>query len=97
LPPIGYFRVACTLPAEIADIARQNKATLCNLLFRVASETMMTIAADPKHLGAHRHRQRAPPRTNQTFDPSMVPFNNVFQILNLPQSLRQMSKFCPGG
>jgi hypothetical protein len=64
LPPIGYFRVACTLPAEIADIARQNKATLCNLLFRVASETMMTIAADPKHLGAHRHRQRAPPLTN---------------------------------
>ena len=39
-------------PAEIADIAFQNKAAVYDLLFRAASETMLTIAADPKHLGA---------------------------------------------
>ncbi len=52
LLPVGYFHVVFTLPAEIADIAAQNKATVYDLLFRTASETMMTIAADPKHLGA---------------------------------------------
>ena len=41
-----------TLPAEIADIAWQNKALVYDLLFRAASETMLTIAADPRHLGA---------------------------------------------
>lgn len=52
LLPVGYFHVAFTLPAEIADIAWQNKAVLHDLLFRAASEMMLTIAADPKHLGA---------------------------------------------
>ena len=52
LLPVGYFHVVFTLPAEIADIAFQNKAVVYDLLFRAASETMMTIAADPKHLGA---------------------------------------------
>ena len=41
-----------TLPAEVADIALHNKAVIYDLLFRAASDTMMTIAADPKHLGA---------------------------------------------
>ncbi len=41
-----------TLPAEIADIAAQNKAVVYDLLFRAASQTMLTIAADPRHLGA---------------------------------------------
>jgi hypothetical protein len=41
-----------TLPADIADIAFHNKALVYDLLFKVASETMLTIAADPKHLGA---------------------------------------------
>ena len=52
LLPVGYFHVVFTLPAEVADIAWQNKALLYDLLFRAASETMLTIAADPKHLGA---------------------------------------------
>jgi hypothetical protein len=52
LLPVGYFHVVFTLPAEIADIAWQNKAIIYDLLFRAASETMMTIAADPGHLGA---------------------------------------------
>ena len=52
LLPIGYFHVVFTLPTEVANIAFQNKAIVYDLLFRAASETMMTIAADPKHLGA---------------------------------------------
>ena len=61
LLPVGYFHVVFTLPAEVADIAFQNKAVIYDLLFKAASETMLTIAADPKHLGAaHRHHRRAP-------------------------------------
>jgi hypothetical protein len=52
LLPIGYFHVVFTLPAKIADVAGQNKAIVYDLLFRAASETMITIAADPRHLGA---------------------------------------------
>jgi hypothetical protein len=52
LLPVGYFHVVFTLPTEVADIAVQNKAIVYDPLFRAASETMMTIAADPKHLGA---------------------------------------------
>ena len=52
LLPVGYFHVVFTLPAEVADIAFQNKALVYDLLFKAASETMLTIAADPKHLGA---------------------------------------------
>jgi hypothetical protein len=52
LLPVGYFHVVFTLPAEVADIAFQNKGAVYDLLFRAASETMLTIAADPKHLGA---------------------------------------------
>ena len=52
LLPVGYFHVVFTLPTEVADIAGQNKAIVYDLLFRAASETMMAIAADPKHLGA---------------------------------------------
>ena len=52
LLPVGYFHVVFTLPAEIAPIAYQNKAVVYDLLFRAASQTLLTIAADPKHLGA---------------------------------------------
>jgi hypothetical protein len=52
LLPVGYFHVVFTVPAEIAEIAFHNKAAVYDLLLRAASETMMTIAADPKHLGA---------------------------------------------
>ena len=52
LLPVGYFHVVFTLPAEIAEIAFHNKSTVYDLLFKTASETMTTIAADPKHLGA---------------------------------------------
>jgi len=52
LLPLGYFHVVFTVPAEIADIAFSNKALVYDLLFRAASETLLTIAADPRHLGA---------------------------------------------
>jgi hypothetical protein len=52
LLPVGYFHVVFTLPAEVADIAFQNKAVVYDLLLRAASETMLTIAADPRYLGA---------------------------------------------
>jgi hypothetical protein len=52
LLPVGYFHVVFTLPAGVADIAFQNKALVYDLLFKAASETMLTIAADLKHLGA---------------------------------------------
>jgi hypothetical protein len=52
LLPVPYFHVVFTLPTVIADIAYQNKAVIYDLLFKASSETMLTIAADPKHLGA---------------------------------------------
>ncbi len=52
LLPVPYYHVVFTLPAPIADIAYQNKAVVYDLLFRASAETMLTIAADPKHLGA---------------------------------------------
>jgi len=47
-----YFHVVFTLPEQIAAIAYQNKRELYGMLFRAAAETLRTIAADPKHLGA---------------------------------------------
>ena len=52
LLPVPYYHVVFTLPAPIADIAFQNKALLYDLLFRTAADTLITIAADPRHLGA---------------------------------------------
>jgi hypothetical protein len=52
LLPVEYYHVVFTLPAEISAIAYANKATIYRLLFEVAAETLTTIAADPKHLGA---------------------------------------------
>jgi len=52
LLPVPYFHVVFTLPGPIADIAYQNKAVVYDLLLKVAAETLITIAADPKHLGA---------------------------------------------
>ena len=52
LLPVPYFHVVFTVPAEVAEIAFQNKAAVYAILFRTAAETLRTIAADPKHLGA---------------------------------------------
>jgi Putative transposase/Transposase zinc-binding domain len=52
LLPVPYYHVVFTLPAPIADIAYQNKAQIYAILFRATAETLLTIAADPKHLGA---------------------------------------------
>src|SRR5438477_408106 len=53
LLPVPCFHVVFTLPAALGAIAYQNKAKIYGLLFAAAAETLTTIAADPKHLGAH--------------------------------------------
>jgi hypothetical protein len=52
LLPVPYYHLVFTLPAAIADIAYQNKAVIYDLLFKTSADAMLTIAADPKHLGA---------------------------------------------
>jgi hypothetical protein len=52
LLPVAYYHVVFTLPAAIGDIAYQNKQVVYDLLFKASAETVLTIAADPKHLGA---------------------------------------------
>ena len=52
LLPVEYYHVVFTLPGPIADIAYQNKAVVYGILFKAGAETLITIAADPKHLGA---------------------------------------------
>src|SRR5450432_1555920 len=52
LLPVGYFHVVYTLPSQLRDIAYQNKRVVYDLLMKAAAETTLTIAADPKHLGA---------------------------------------------
>ena len=52
LLPVPYFHVVFTVPAQAADIAFHNKATVYDILFRTAAQTLRTIAADPRHLGA---------------------------------------------
>ena len=52
LLPVPYYHVVFTLPTAIADIAYQNKAVIYDLLFKASAETLTTIAADPRHLGA---------------------------------------------
>jgi hypothetical protein len=53
LLPAGYFHVVFTLPQRIGGLARQNAREVYGILFRAASETLITIAADPKRLGVH--------------------------------------------
>ena len=52
LLPVPYYHVVFTLPAAIGDIAYENKDVIYDLLFKASAETLITIAADPKHLGA---------------------------------------------
>jgi hypothetical protein len=52
LLPVEYYHVVFTLPAPVSDIAYQNKAVIYTILFKAAAETLIAIAADPKHLGA---------------------------------------------
>jgi Putative transposase len=52
LLPVPYFHIVFSLPAQIADIAYHNKAAIYDILSKASAETLITIAADPKHLGA---------------------------------------------
>ena len=49
---VPYYHIVFTLPGPIADLAYQNKEVMYDILFKASAETMLTIAADPKHLGA---------------------------------------------
>ena len=50
--PVGYFHVVFTLPHEFSALALQNKKLIYGLLFRASAETLLEVAANPKHLGA---------------------------------------------
>ena len=52
LLPVEYFHVVFTLPQQIARLALQNARRIYSILFRAVAETLLTIAADPQHLGA---------------------------------------------
>ena len=52
LLPVEYFHVVYTLPAELRDIAYQNKRVIYHLLMKASAQTTLAVAADPKHLGA---------------------------------------------
>ena len=52
LLPVDYFHLVFTLPKPISELAYQNKRVIYDLLFKASKQTMLTIAADPKHLGA---------------------------------------------
>ncbi len=52
LLPVEYYHVVFTLPGQISDMAYQNKAAIYAIVFKAAAETLLTIAADPRHLGA---------------------------------------------
>jgi len=52
LLPVDYYHLVFTLPAPISNIAWYNKSVVYGILFKAAAETLCTIAADPKHLGA---------------------------------------------
>ncbi len=52
LLPVEYYHLVFTLPAPISDLAYHNKSVIYTILFKAAAQTLQTIAADPKHLGA---------------------------------------------
>jgi hypothetical protein len=53
LLPVEYFHVVFTLPEQVTELAFYNQEVMYSILFRAASETLLTIGADPQHLGAH--------------------------------------------
>src|SRR6201984_492776 len=52
LLPVPYFTLSYPLPSDLLEFAYQNKRVIFNLLMKAAAETTLTIAADPKRLGA---------------------------------------------
>jgi Transposase zinc-binding domain len=52
LLPVEYFQVVCTVPQLLAPLALRNQRVVYGMLFRAAAETLLQIAADPRHLGA---------------------------------------------
>jgi hypothetical protein len=52
LLPVPYFHVVFTVPPEVAAVALQNKRVMYGILLRASAQTLLQVAADPKHLGA---------------------------------------------
>ena len=100
LLPVPYFHMVFTLPAAIADIAYQNKAMIYDLLFKASSETLLTIAADPKHLGARaRQRQTCRQHCPSPPNPRGVPGVGSFAQTRISILARQNGtgfSHCPG-
>ena len=68
--PVPYYHVVFTLPAAIGAIAFQNKAAVYDLLFRIAAEAIITIAADPEASGRAHRPHRRPPHLGLGAEPS---------------------------
>jgi len=56
LLPVAYSHVVFTLPHELIPLARQNPTVVYNIFFRAVSQALLTIAADPRHLGVSDHQ-----------------------------------------
>ncbi len=89
LLPVPYYHVVFTLPAQIAEMAYQNKRVIYGLLFKASAETMLTIAADPKHLGAHIAITSVAP----TWGSAMVHHPHVHMIGDALHRLPAMKRF----
>jgi hypothetical protein len=71
-----------SLPAQIADIAYQNKAVIYDILFKASAETMIAIAADPKHLGRPHRRPLRPPHLGLgAHPPSACPHDERYKLM----------------
>ena len=73
---VEYFHVVFTLPSELAPLALQNRRAVYGMLFRAASETLLTIARDPKHLGAEIGCMAVLPSALGKTDPDVLAMND---------------------
>ncbi len=87
LLPVEYYHVVFTLPAAIADLAYQNKTVLYDLLFKASAETLTTIAADPKHLGAKIGLPAAKPVDDLPVNPLVIQQIEVIFLRKKPAVL----------
>lgn len=72
LLPVEYFHVVFTIPEQLAAIAFQNKEVVYDILFRTTAETLLTIARDPKHLGAQEEMEKAA-KIRQSVEKDLTP------------------------
>ena len=88
LLPVGYFHVVYTLPAELCDVAYQNKRVIYDLLMKASAQTTLTIADDPKRLGA---------RIGITAVLHTLPVPRLDQVCSVPAPGKDAVEFPPAG